>query len=197
MAQIPAGYADVSVEIRGATMARHSFVTFGVACPALDPNVIAKAVSDSLTATGSFLAGLSNSAYLFGVNVRVGHEIGDPDVGFHGTNVQGQMGQVPPPPNVAVLVSKRTSSGGRRGRGRMFLPWYVSEDAVDAFGNINGVFQGYITTQMLQMLTKLEENDVPMVLLHETYAPPFALPTPVTSLQVDSLVSTQRRRLGR
>lgn len=124
------------------------------------------------------------------------------------------------PPNVAYLVEKRTSLGGRRGVGRMYVPG-VPETNVDDAGNIVGTSLSGINTQLTEMLAGLlgaatgsyTGLAVTPVLLHSnsstttrTTAPGSVTitrtegaaggsPTPITQLQLDPKVATQRRRL--
>lgn len=102
------------------------------------------------------------------------------------------------PPNVAYLVRKQTGLGGRRNRGRMYIPgpprnWF---SAAGIFG----------TTQLASAQTAVEELLDPStlalagfsnaVLFHSTGVTPTpSTPTPITSLSVQSKVATQRRRL--
>jgi hypothetical protein len=108
--------------------------------------------------------------------------------------VQGLSTPAPLTPNTAVLVQKRTILGGRSNRGRFYVPG-LPEDSVDGSGSI-----------LLTPLTALQagannylaaaqaapevEN---LVVLHDQLV--VGPPTPVTSLQVQTLVGTQRRRL--
>ncbi len=114
---------------------------------------------------------------------------------------QGQGGITGPsvPQNTAYLVSKRTSKPGRRGRGRMFFPG-VSEGAV----NNNGTLPPTDTrtqweTRLPEWLVAVAAVDgvVGMVLLHSTGITPAPPPYPVTALQLELSVATQRNRLRR
>lgn len=103
-----------------------------------------------------------------------------------------------PPANQAVMVEKRTTLRGPRGRGRMFIPSIVTESEVDSFGMIAQAQFDAIQADAATFLADLATADVPMVLLHnsEGVSPPPA-PTVVSSLLVDPQVATQRRRLRR
>jgi len=85
----------------------------------------------------------------------------------------------------------------------MFLPWAMDEGSVDEAGIITPAAVTPIQTAMNLFRTNLSSGGNPMVLLHEPSAPGTAHPsTPgapnvVTSMIVDPLISTQRRRLGR
>lgn len=95
------------------------------------------------------------------------------------------------PPNVAWLLQKRTSTGGRRGRGRNYFPG-VTEDAVDDGGTVDsGVLAGW-ATNIEDFLTAMAAGDWTPRLLHQSS--PF-LPSVVTSIVPQPLVATQRKRL--
>jgi hypothetical protein len=95
-------------------------------------------------------------------------------------------------PNVAMLVQKGTNLGGRKGRGRLFIPG-VPEASVDPSGIIAAGTITALNAVLGDFITDLQTNDVPMVLLHSD----STTPTPVTSLNINATAATQRRRLRR
>lgn len=108
------------------------------------------------------------------------------------------------PQNNAFLVHKRTGKSGRRNRGRLYLPG-VEETAVDDRGVLTGAFlgtyQGWLTTWLARFgAGALLEFG--MCILH-TYPEGGSTagsemdPTRVTSLVLDPVIATQRRRLRR
>ena len=93
---------------------------------------------------------------------------------------------------VSGLVKKVTASGGRKNRGRMYVP-ALSESAVDDGGDINS---SWLTVAQAFFDETLEEMGVaqyPMVGLHGDNT----TPTLVGALQVDARAATQRRRQRR
>lgn len=103
------------------------------------------------------------------------------------------------PPNSAYLVRKRTDLGGRRGRGRMYLPC-VAEGAVDNVGNVSSGTVAAIQTALDEWhehLTALVGGRLyPPVVLHRSEGiGTEPAPTPVTRFTIDSKIATQRRRL--
>lgn len=99
-------------------------------------------------------------------------------------------------PNVAVLCKKTTALGGRRNRGRFYLPWIVASTTI----NETGVVASSEVTS-LQTKATLFKTDMagagatsPMVILHQSGSTTPAL---VTALTIDARVATQRRRTGR
>lgn len=97
-------------------------------------------------------------------------------------------------PNTSVLVKKLTARGGRKGRGRMFVPGMcVSEIDVDENGIISTPDLADIQLQWSDFLADLQTSVCLPYLLHSD----STLPDEITSLVVEPLVATQRRRLRR
>jgi hypothetical protein len=109
------------------------------------------------------------------------------------------------PPNVAVLVQKRTGLGGRKNHGRSYWPFLAGVAQVSENGTIDPVTVAALDVQMEAFLGQLNTDGNPMVISHKTYNVPLpphyvtAITTGplVTSYTTESLVATQRRRLGR
>lgn len=114
-------------------------------------------------------------------------------------------------PQNAYLLTKSTALGGRRGKGRLFLPGVI-EERVSQSGAITPVVVETLTDNWNGILANLETAGVPMVLLHgpstewvlvggQPRRVPIAgeipEPTPVTSIACSSTVATQRRRVRR
>lgn len=97
------------------------------------------------------------------------------------------------PPNVATLVKKNTGLRGRKNRGRMYVPGLAGEGDVDNNGFISGASLGTFQTAFTNFFNDLDGatpvSDI--MLLHEDNS----LATRVSSLEVENLVATQRRRL--
>jgi hypothetical protein len=93
------------------------------------------------------------------------------------------------PPNAAVLVSKVSSTPGRKGRGRFYWPFMADRSGVDE----NGVWDGFDETQtrMDNFLDGLAAASLPMEILHTQEITPSL----VNALIVRSPLATQRRRL--
>lgn len=109
--------------------------------------------------------------------------------------VVGTAVATPLTPNVAILWNKTTGEGGRRNRGRAFIPPYApGEASVDSLGVISS---GVVTaTQTLydNALATAATDGYDPVLFHQSA--PFT-PTPITAFTMQPLVATQRRRLRR
>ncbi len=100
----------------------------------------------------------------------------------------------PSPPNLSVLVKKLTDRGGRRGRGRMYIPgpqepWVngagqISTDGLEAYNGALTVF--------VDALAEISGIGEP-VLLHTLETD--GLPNAITSWVLESMAATQRRRM--
>lgn len=168
--------------------------TCGVANSAVggDWAAMAEDLSDAFLA-GFPAADIADSYTYRGVVLRVGQDGGPPVIAEFTANVPGTNTNPAPTQNVAVLVRKSTGLGGRRGRGRMFLPAFcLGEDGVAA----NGVLEGG-TRASIQSSVDTWMGALTPFLLHDSAPTPVPEPTPVTSFTVDLTVATQRRRLRR
>jgi hypothetical protein len=122
---------------------------------------------------------------------------GDPGpVGVFVSRIGGTGTNSHLPQNSSTLIHKRSGAGGRRNRGRLnFIP--PGEASVANNGAINPAsvtgFQTRFTAwlQAIQALTAVAD----MVILHSIGISTVPPPTVVTSLTVDPVISTQRRRL--
>lgn len=97
------------------------------------------------------------------------------------------------PQNCSILIQKRTALPGKHGRGRMYWP-SLGETDVDGVGTIAPGAKTRIQT----MLTAWS-NAVATATSFDSFAVLHTISTPVatkiTSLTVDSVMATQRRRL--
>jgi len=94
------------------------------------------------------------------------------------------------PPNVAYLLNKHTNRVGRQGRGRLYLSG-VAEANVGNAGVLTSAIIDDFDAQIAEFLGFLPDIATSMVLLHSDSSDP----DPVTSITVNPLVATQRRRL--
>jgi hypothetical protein len=115
--------------------------------------------------------------------------------------VPGGTSHPPATPNVTFLIKKGTTQAGRRKRGRMFLPG-VSEQDVDAVGKVIGSKITEIQNNLDDFVSAAAAHGFFLVLIHKERPPvgdkpplPVLPPTPVSSLDVDTLAATQRRRM--
>jgi hypothetical protein len=162
-----------------------------------DPNTVATSVHGAIVTAGSLNSVMDSTSTLSRIRVSLGTDGGADLVADTAWSDAGGATGSMLPPNCAVLVHKRTARGGRRGRGRFFLPWAIIETAVDEVGIITPANVTTIQTAMNTFRSTLISNSIPMVLLHDPGKTATGPPDPVTSMTVDRLISTQRRRLGR
>jgi hypothetical protein len=117
----------------------------------------------------------------------------DPVLGVAGVNVNGTSAGETSPPNVAILVHKRTDFGGRRGQGRCYIPGgYLSDPSVGNTGAITTGALATLNTNINGFRTKIETAGGRLVLLHESES---ILPRNIIGVDVDAVIATQRRRL--
>lgn len=201
---LPAGYYHANMLFTGAAVPRGAAITFGGSAASGTPAAVAAAIN---TAWNTHLKSIFNTAVsLAGTRVKIGPNVDGPfayvALGTAGTSA-GTAGS----PQVAYLIRKNTALGGRQGAGRMYQPGW-SETDVDSTGTISGGTRTGLQTAWSAFLAGLSSVSYPMYLLHShgaittmrdanlyvrTVAP--RAPTEVTSLSVDSVVATQRRRL--
>lgn len=196
--EVPSGYGMVSIRFQCTGITDPMITTFGfrndTAGGTFDTNEVADDIAAVMTPTGKWLAANGiNAAYtLTSVDVTMGSASG-PQQGSKVLNQIGTLAGAPAPPNVAFLVQKRTSRGGRKGRGRMFIPpWCYPETQIDPAGNIEAAVMNGFQTRLNTLLTDLVGIQYPMVLLHSD---PNDVPDLVTSLTPLYKIATQRRRL--
>lgn len=98
-------------------------------------------------------------------------------------------------PQVSFLAKKRTAQGGRKNRGRMFIP-HVQEAVVDDRGVVSSGFVEDATAALQDfgaaVAGHLEADG--FFILHTD---PDDAPTEITSVAFESKVATQRRRFRR
>lgn len=193
---IPVGFGMCQIRWIVSGSSRESVSTFGYDPATLDPDGNAFAIHGALTASGRpCVAGNMVVGWTYlGVRTLEMDDTGPISGQFDG-NVIGSATGNPTPPNVAVLVRKATASGGRRNRGRMYLPpIYPGEENIGPNGTIAATQLGEVSTRWNAFRTAMTSAVLPIVLFHSES--PFT-PTPVTNFVVQAQVATQRRRLRR
>jgi|SRR5687767_9892867 len=195
---IPPGFAHVRHLFEADGKADRVNVTHGLrlAAGVTDPALVASEILADWI--GAFTAANLDSNWAHaGVAVTLGSDGGDGPSHELLTRTAGSRAGESAPINWAVLVRKQSALGGRRNRGRMFLPsGYVLDTEVTELGGLAGARQTTLQGLSNGFLTAIEAGVTydRMVILHET-AP--STPTVVTSLSVQSLGATQRRRMRR
>lgn len=199
----PPGFAQCSYELKNSLMSRSAFITFGVDPTVTDPNSVATSLASAFGAVGSLFACLDNGVTLQNTRVSYGTDGGEDLVGNSPQVIACTRALTSPSPNCAVLVHKTTGRGGRRGRGRMYLPWACTNTSLTEAGTIGAADVTAVQNAVNAWRTAVIAGVGPLVLLHRpstigTVRPSTpGPPNEITGLTVDPLIATQRRRLGR
>ena len=139
-------------------------------------------------------ANLNNFWTFQGVSITRMLETG-PQVGQFLGPIVGTLSGAPVPINCALLMSKSTNEGGRRNRGRAFLPpVHLAETAIDQVGVFASGVAATIRGFFIAAWNELELQGITPVLFHATA--PFT-PTPVVGFSISTQLATQRRRMRR
>lgn len=197
---VPIGFAQVNMQFFLTGDAEPMVVTLGVDSGAEDnPSTLADAVWSRLNVAGSnFVATEISNQYRMGpfvasIMTATGPQIGTGDLQVQGTS----SGVLPVPQNCAILVQKRTARGGRKGRGRAYFPPInMNEANVSPTGVILAAQVTAWQDAMTEFLISSDTEGQPLVLLHSEEAGAIA-PDPITALQVQTVIATQRTRLRR
>lgn len=192
-ARIPPGFAELWFGYNIASDPETMFIALGVD---LAPGETATqvAANDMLGVGIAELDNVASNAYTLGPgHVIFGNDGGDIRIDGNTTPVPGLRAGEALPPNCAMLVRKLTASGGRRNRGRMYVP-AVTEADVGSLGVINTAWQATVNAAMNALYIALVNSARidQIVLFHDTA--PFT-PTVVTGLELQPKIATQRRRL--
>lgn len=195
---IPPTYGLAVIKHQSANVGKIATVTWGYQFPtgsttADNASLIATAITDptGLFAASKMAAGsVLTSVYVLENRAGV-HGSFEVPVNLAGTRTGGAV----PTPQVAVGVKKGTFRAGKAFRGRFYLPnsWLIAGDFLSD-GTLTGTRQGQLQTAASLTLDALQTADVQMFLLHTAADD---IPTVVSSLQIASVVRTQRRRLPR
>jgi hypothetical protein len=196
---IPPGFAAVTHPMKHSASPREATICYGIqlAVGVTVAPALANQLNDLLD---THLGAIFASEVTFGPTVlHVGQDGGESLVVEGNTTQQGSSVSEKPPSQVAGLVRKTTSRGGRRGRGRMYLPWFVHDSEVSEVGIIGSTWVASVNTNLAAWLAGIAAlaDVVDMELLHSPGVSPTGGPNPVTGLTLDPLIATQRRRLGR
>lgn len=189
MPTVPVGFVRFNIVLSLANDPQDMMLTL-----AFDSQVIAEATTvqvcnDVFDAVATWLGGQASTYTLKKVdgywgNGLVGTSTRAPDQ-FGGTNNVL-------PQNCAYLIHKNSGLGGRKNKGRMYLPG-VAELSCDHAGNldsgtITGLNAGLAT--LFTNLGNIEALGAPVILHGDA-----ATPTPIVSFTADTRIATQRRRL--
>jgi hypothetical protein len=194
---IPTGFIDCAMFIERTGDVEPYICTFGAKI-AVPPFTQDNAIALSNLVGAELKKVLHTTERFTALHVRVGSD-GAPLLREVPMSVSGISATERATQNVALVVNKISEVGGRRNRGRMFWP-SVGESFVDMVGLLTiaqrdahqAVFDLFLNG--LRGQGGYSQNTDQMVILHTGL--PVA-PTVVSSLRVERLVGTQRRRLRR
>ena len=196
---IPPGFAQIEVEMRNSGDPDPWYWTFGLDGSELggDWSLAATRVASGLDTY--IAADFSTSTSVTAVIVKAGQDGGPPLVARFEGDIGGGASSAKLPQNCALLVSKPTGRAGRAGRGRMFIPNYLSESAVDNVGVIDNTAYNSYVTAWNDFYEYVEGSDTgfptPVVLLHNAGVPGGTTPDHVLGFVPQRVIATQRRRL--
>lgn len=201
--RIPSGYTSWSLAMTHALSPRQSFVTGGIDTSGVDMNDAGVRTGIAAALRAIFSSRMDSNVTLGPTNFRVGPYPPEALVFVDSATTAGGRTMDSIHSNTAMLVALSTARGGRRGRGRWFVPWSVTELAVTEVGVISGAEITAWNGDFATALTAMATAGAPLVLLHswdpdKGQAPDVGgEPNVITSALVSPLVGTQRRRLGR
>lgn len=192
-ARIPPGYAEAWLRFNTASDPENMYCALGLQLASGQTGTQTLTNSIDSTATAA-LDNITSSEHTLGPgHVIYGQDGGDLRIDSTNSPVTGAAGTNALTVNTAVLVRKLTASGGRRGRGRMYLPG-APESVFSTAGNMTTGTQATHQTALDNLMTTLIAlaGVDGLCLFHDTA--PFT-PTPITSLEVQLKAATQRRRM--
>jgi hypothetical protein len=204
---IDAGLILITQPLRHALVGRDALVT----CAALDTaSSGAQDLADDWQANWNtqVAPALDNNVTSLPPTIRLGDGSNVPLMAIgSGAAVAGTFSAADLPPQVAVLVKKNTGLGGKKNRGRMYIPWQVPGSVVGEDGTILAANVTAIQVNFGGLLAGMAADDMPMHIAnkHLVITPPESKPhvdaihtgALVTSLHVENVIATQRRRLPR
>ena len=144
-------------------------------------------------AIGQIMGNLSASITMTSISYRLGSAAADDPVVERAVDFVGLAGGEMTPVNVAFLVKKTTALGGRRFRGRNYLPG-VAEGVTSDDGSVDTDVVNGINVNIQGMRTDMTGEGIELALLHQSA--PWN-PTLVVTAVCEAKVATQRKRLLR
>lgn len=197
MATIPVGFSECTFVFRCQGIDRDVTWALGMddaSFSTTDPEEQAVAMYGYWSATSRPYAPaqMTTQWSFLGTSVTMMKEEG-PLTGQAFATIVGTKTGAPVPVNCAYLARKNTTLGGRRNRGRAYLPpLFGDETTVDQAGEITSATVNSINTLINSAFAAMIAGGISAVLFH-TEAP--FTPTPVTGMSVQTTLATQRRRM--
>lgn len=194
---IPPGYAQVSVEHWLVNYTRPAVTTWGVSIlgTGLDG-------ADGLATrfwglySEAFRSQMDSNVAIRDTRIVIGQDGGEPLVGFSASSVQGAQTRESVAPALALMIDRRTGIGGRANRGRVYMPWAVSDANVSEQGAVAEVTRNAWTGLALDFMAAINDDEYfgELVILHSS---PTRMPTPITNMAANGVIRTQKQRQAR
>lgn len=187
---IPAGYAKATYRFTGDAVNFPANVTLGINNgDDLDASTLASALANAMV--DNILPDISNQLFFESILVKLGPN----DTGPFAQLDVGEVGGaslINVPPQVSLIVQKVTASGGRANRGRLFMPG-ITRDSTNQQGEVLPANLTTFQADWDAFYADVTTGATSPVVLHSG----AGAPTEITSLNVESLLATQRRRQRR
>lgn len=145
----------------------------------------------------AFAAGIDSGVTIRSSRLTIGQDAADPIVATATTSANGTAVRETTAPALAVMLDLHTGLGGRRNRGRKFLPWAAADNSVSEQGALEGALVTGWNNRAAAWINGLADRSTSLVILHGTGSTPVPPPTPVTSITTNPVVRTQRNRQAR
>lgn len=191
---IPDGFAQVNFKFTGLGLPYGAECTLGINHEGVlwDPTEVAENIITDWDEADMNVC-MSASVTLSSVLVKFGPNATGPAAEVAAGIVGTQT--TPVVANTAYLIHKNTASGGRTGRGRMYLPG-IPESVLTGDGIIDASYIEDNNEKLADFEGKLVADELGPALLHAEGSP-VTTPTVITSLEFQPKAATQRRRLRR
>lgn len=191
---IPIDFANTRFIFRCAGVVDPMGFSIGTTCvPPETPLQVATALADAFDSIVWGSGANASEQYTFEGCSTTTETLTGPIIADYVLNTVGTVTAAVPPPNLSLLVSKNTASGGRKNRGRLYMPTaVVFETEVNHAGVLSAITTSAYQAVWDAFWTQLDGDGFPPWLLHSD---PADTPTPITAFTVQSLMATQRRRM--
>ncbi len=193
---LPAGSAVYALKFGGTALPRGAAIT-GALLTTGPQSFVQNLANLAFVAETTLMAKLSAGVQLQEIYLRAGATVGPGPSGSQFSTTNGLVAGELASPNVAFLVKMTTALGGRRGRGRWFLPC-VGEANVDQVGVVAAARRTELNTMLTDFRVALASLDLIMAVAHrypEGTVTGRLAPTAVDQITCDARVATQRGRL--
>lgn len=201
MPLIPDRFAQFTSYVQGPSLQTDCAITIGVHRQALTGTIDAttQEMFDKVrSAWQTFWSSALGQGYSVTGYKMVGRENGNLYQLEATSSIVGASNNPICPPQVSLLVKKRTEEAGREHRGRMYIPGVLERTGVNGDGRLPAADVAAYQTRFNTLLSSINATfpgtgaqPVAAVILHSS----LLQPTRITALTVDPLTATQRRRV--